>query len=340
MRTHGMTLQELRLFSVYLSKINPKDKSTKIVRFSLAEFQTIMELKQPNIPYFKKIAKSIVSKSVEMPTARGGFGTYNIFNVFILDPNESGEWYVEIDANDRILPLLFDIRSHFFKYELWNALRLKSKNQLRLYEILKQHEGIGYRMLSIKDLKMLLGIEETEYPKYYDFRRDVLEVCKKALSENTDISFTYEVHSKKGRGGKIHELKFIITKNKGYKDPLSLSEFIDLNADNGVIEGDYEEISFDDIDENGNLVSTGTSPAYEEHIAYLMEACNNEFPREKMMVLYDIMQQNCSHLIHQGEGRSYDYLRRKWNELNSKKAIRDRFAYMKKLVALGEGGSQ
>ena len=46
--------------------------------------------------------------------------------------------FYEIDAHDRALPLMFDFKNKYFKYELWNALRLKSPNQVRMYEILKQ----------------------------------------------------------------------------------------------------------------------------------------------------------------------------------------------------------
>lgn len=38
-----MTIQELRFFSIYLSKINPDKLETRIVRFSLTYFQKIIE---------------------------------------------------------------------------------------------------------------------------------------------------------------------------------------------------------------------------------------------------------------------------------------------------------
>jgi hypothetical protein len=44
--------------------------------------------------------------------------------------------------------------------------------------------------------------------------------------QNTDIAFTYEPYGKKGKGGKIIQLKFLIKKNEGFIDPISLAEFI------------------------------------------------------------------------------------------------------------------
>jgi len=95
-----------------------------------------------------------------------------------------------------------------------------------MYEILKQYERIGERVIPVVELKNLLGIEPSEYPRYGDFRRWVLDSCQAALSENTDIAFTYEPFGRKGRGGKIMQLRFIIQKNEGFIDPVSLVEFI------------------------------------------------------------------------------------------------------------------
>jgi plasmid replication initiation protein len=116
--------------------------------------------------------------------------------------------YVEIDA----LPLMFEFREHYFTYELWNALSVKSSNQLRMYEVLKQYEKTGCRIIAVDRLKELLGISKDEYPRYDNFKAKVLEPCKQALSMHTDICFEYEPHGCKGRGGKILQLKFTIKK--------------------------------------------------------------------------------------------------------------------------------
>ena len=42
LRANNLTLQELRFFTIYLSKINPYDKSTRTVKFSLSEYQKII----------------------------------------------------------------------------------------------------------------------------------------------------------------------------------------------------------------------------------------------------------------------------------------------------------
>jgi len=242
-RSNNMTLQELRLFSIYLSKINSRDISTRIVSFTIKEFRAIMDFtREIKIEYIKSVARSLLSKSVEVPTERGGYEWFQLFKRCKVDIDDDEEWYFEIDAHDDALPLMFDFKNNFFKYRLWNVLGLTSSNQIRMYEILKQYEKKGYRVLSVEDLRQLLGIGKKEYPRIGDFKRCVLDVCQQALAENTDIKFTYEPYGKRGRGGKILALKFYIKKNTDYTDPLSLDRFIQLNDevedDENVIDGE------------------------------------------------------------------------------------------------------
>ena len=227
MRANNMTLQELRFLSIYLSKINARDPSTRLVHFPLADFEAIMELGRLNINHIQNATNGLLQKVVNVPTERGGYIGFQLFKECKLDQADTGEWFVEIDAHDRALPLMFEFKREYFSYNLWNALRLKSSNQLRMYEILKQFEFIGDRVLSIDELKALLGIGKKEYPLFNDFKRRVLDVCQAALLEHTDICFDYEPYGKRGKGGKILLLRFLIRKNENYVDQMNLSMFIE-----------------------------------------------------------------------------------------------------------------
>ena len=174
-RSNNFTLQELRFFSIYLSKINPYDKSTRTVTFKLTDFQKIMDFKRLNIEQLKAATDSLLTKLVHIPKESGGYTTFQLFKECTIDKDIGGEWYVSIDAHDKSLPLMFDFKDRYFKYELWNALRLKSANQIRMYEILKQYETIGKREIKVDDLRELLGIAPNEYPRWDNFKDRVLD---------------------------------------------------------------------------------------------------------------------------------------------------------------------
>jgi len=312
-RANSMTLQELRFFSIYLSKIHKDNPETRVVRFPIADFQAIMELgSRIKIDYMKGVANSLLCKVVNVPNERGGFTAFQLFKECVVDMDNTGTWYVEIDAHDKALPLIFEFKNNYFSYQLWNALRLKSSNQLRMYEILKQYEKIGTRVLAVEELKDLLGIARDEYLRFGNFKQWVLDGCQRALAETTDIKFTYEPYGKRGKGGKILFLKFTIQKNGNYTDQLTLDEFIEQN-----MEEDAED-----------------SP-YDEKMIYLADACDNEFSIKEIIVLHDLMLEHLPYETVRDQIECYNYLMRKYRYMNmqsEKKPIPKRFRYMRSII--------
>jgi hypothetical protein len=288
MRCTNMTLTELRFFTIYLAKINARDPSTKTVRFPLSEFLKIMEirqLKKVNVSAVKDTMNRLVSRIVNLPLPSGGRTAFALFSKCKVDKGEDESWYFEIVAHEDALPLMFEFKRDYFKYELWNALRLSSSNQIRMYEILKEYEYRGERTVNLDELKGLLGIEKNSYPYFADFRKQVLDKAQTALLETTDICFTYEP-IKKGQAGKVVSIRFTIKKNENYIDQLTLSEFIDLQESCDLPDGDIgEQLAGDDIageywSKDSKVVTVGVD------FEMLSEAFNNEFSLEEVEHLY------------------------------------------------------
>lgn len=235
-RKNSMSLQELRFFSIYLSKINARDISTRTVRFPLSDFQKIMELGRPNTKKLKATTDSLLSKVVSVPTERGGYKSFQLFKECTIDKDEFECWYVEIDAHDKALPLMFDFKKEYFTYELWNALTLKSANQLRLYELLKQYEKVGERKMTLSEIRNWLGLSDDQYPRWDRFKERVLDSCQQALLENTDIKFEYTAIK---AGKKVTGVHFKISKNKKHRNPLTLDDFINQQE---TLETEYTEL--------------------------------------------------------------------------------------------------
>lgn len=210
LRANNFTLQELRLFSIYLSKIDHRDITTRTVRFTLEDFKNIMEYQELNITRLKETSKSIRKKEVHIPLESGGFSDINLFDEFTVDKDNNGDWFVQISASDKALPFMFDFKTKYFKYELWNALRLNAPSHVRMYELLKQYENIGKREIRVDDLQEMLG---TSYTRWERFKKNVLDSSQQALKETTDIAFTYE-RGKTGTGGKWISVIFYISPNE------------------------------------------------------------------------------------------------------------------------------
>lgn len=354
LRCNNMTLQELRFFSIYLSKINPWDKTTRVVKFQLEDFRRIMGFGKLNIGQLRASTDNLLCKLVHIPDENGrGMRTFQLFKECHLF-QDNGKWYMEIDAHDKALPLLFDFKNRYFKYELWNALRLKSPNQVRMYEILKQYETIGRRELPISELRELLGIAPNEYDRWERFRVRVLDSCQQALKETTDICFTYE-RGRVGKGGKWLTIIFTIFKNENYIDQLTLEEFIEMQpsptqlpTDPPPIQIDADEVQLSFDDQTESLVET-VEPNWEavygsEKLANLADSCNYEFGKEEMQLIFRVltrinipMERNTNSLEW---GRVF-YLQEKYSALNaedSKKKkngeppIQNRFKYFLRML--------
>jgi plasmid replication initiation protein len=238
----------------------------------------------------------------------------------MVEQDINGVWFIEIDAHDRALPLMFDFKSRYFNYQLWNALRLRSPNQLRMYELLKQYEPTGKRSLNLEELRFLLGIEPNEYPRWNNFKAKIIDSCQKALSETTDIKYTYEP-IRNGRGGKVTGVRFFIEKNEDYVDQITLYEFIE-RQDNEVFVPEEKEQRF----ENQNL-------------ELFADMCEWEFSECEIQVLYDIVVEVADVSACKGfterELKRARYFKAMYNELKcvaSKKKVFNRFTYLKGIL--------
>ena len=108
------------------------------------------------------------------------------------------ESYIKIKFTDEILPLVTMLEKHFTSYELQQVASLKSVHSIRLYELLIQYRTVGKIEISLDDLRLKLGINESEYPRMDNFKNRVLDVGIQQINEHSDITAKYN-QVKQGR---------------------------------------------------------------------------------------------------------------------------------------------
>ena len=112
---------------------------------------------------------------------------------------------VEASFNENIRPYLLELRDNFTKAQLSQLLKLKSPVSHRIYWLLREYAAFGKRIISLAELRNVLGMT-TEYQNRFDHFRDrVLDRAQTELAK-TDLPFTYEV-IKQGRI--ITEIRFL-----------------------------------------------------------------------------------------------------------------------------------
>lgn len=113
----------------------------------------------------------------------------------------------------------------YSKYQLKNIMQFKSTYSFRLYELFKQYENIGSRMVSVDDLRVILDIDKKQYTKYANLKQKVLSVAIKEINSNTDLKISCEEIKECRR---VSNLKFFIkSNNKNKNEILKLTNFED-----------------------------------------------------------------------------------------------------------------
>ncbi len=149
--------------------------------------------------------------------------------------------FVKFSNEKKIQELLYDLKGNYTVLSYHKMMQFKTQYAPRMYEIIKSRidfedaktEEIKSHyefVYNIAHLKYMIGVLNPLYssatesmlqvvnpdydaiseliqgegmPKWYDFKRNCLEKCKKEINEITEFNFDYEEGQPKGRGGKV-----------------------------------------------------------------------------------------------------------------------------------------
>ncbi len=114
-------------------------------------------------------------------------------------------------------PYLLNLKETYTKYRLGYVINFKSEYSFRLYEIMKQYEGIGERTLTIEEIRELLMIDNNKYQKYNHLKVKVIQKATEEINKFSDIKIKLEKEEKEGK--RVVGLVFSINKND-YKYPI------------------------------------------------------------------------------------------------------------------------
>lgn len=202
--SYKLSLVEQRIVMVLASMIKSSDGEFNKYPLKVKDFATLLELKNKDeYSHLQTITKKLLSRvfSVKLPDA--------FLQVSWLSSAKylDGQGIVELCFDPELKPFLLQLKDRFTSYRLKDVIQLKSSFSIRIYELLKQYEKLGERTFLLEKLRETLGIEDSHYKLYGDFKRKILLVAKSELAEKTDLSFDFE-EIKVGRG--VGKIRFII----------------------------------------------------------------------------------------------------------------------------------
>ena len=220
--SYKLTLVEQRIVMILASMIRQEDDEFKKYQLNIKEFAGLLELKNKDeYSHVQTVTKKLLTRAftIKQPGSLLQIGWLS--SAKYLD----GQGVVELCFDPQLKPYLLQLKDRFTSYRLKNVIQLKSSFSIRIYELLKQYEKLGERTFFVDTLREYLGLEDSQYKLYGDFKRKIILVAQLELAEKTDLNFEFEEIKILRRVGKI---RFII-KPQVPANPVASMDISDIN---------------------------------------------------------------------------------------------------------------
>lgn len=205
---------EMRVFAKMLMSIEHNDKDFNKYNIHINELLRDFNLVNAGDNYsavkeaVQKLQTKIIEIEKDTPEGVKWFSTPLLISTEGFKNSQDGN-YISVQFHPTLKPFLIELKERYLQYDISNLWGLSSMYSIRIYELLKQYERIGKRHFDVENLRLILGLDTTEYKLYGHFKDKIVLKAQRDLLEVTDISFTFK-EAKEGRkviGLKLEALK-------------------------------------------------------------------------------------------------------------------------------------
>ena len=214
---YKMTLNEKRLLTLGMSKLNPKsmkkEKSDERPELTISVSEWLQVFPDDPKPFqtLARAADRVLGRQWRRKTSEG----WRRGNWFSICDYNRDEGIVKLRFTPETAYWLFDFRGRFISANVDEIGRLHSFNQIRLYECFYQFSpasgGSGFMVIELDKLKEILRLENT-YPLWNDFNRKVLIPSINTININTNTRVELTGTKKKKRS--VYMLEFHIGEHR------------------------------------------------------------------------------------------------------------------------------
>lgn len=227
----SLRLMELKLFDIYLARINPQDPSITRVVFTKKELCEILGVVAISNEELDSYLYNLATYGVRIHHYVDGSPVKDIITLFsraritYKDKHYKDICSIELKCSEDAKKYIYNVETvGYLRMNLAKVLSFDGRNPYALYQYLSQNVFRGHWEESIDDLKEFLGLGD-KYKDIKDFERRVLRPSKKEIETKTDLKFEY----KKIRvGRRIGKIAFQIVKNQEPIDEPELEDDDDL----------------------------------------------------------------------------------------------------------------
>lgn len=316
----NLTLPELKILDVFLSRINSHDPDKTSVMFERGELEKILcvtKLNEKDLDLrLKHLFTSVKLQDEDDPR---GFVRIGLMSRAEANQDDNGQWQVLLKCTDDAKKYIFNIENiGYLKYRLSLVVNLTSRYSYTLVLYLLDNRYRESWVIDLASLRSILGCSSPTYAEYKFFNNDVLKKCKSEIESKTDLKFNYEP-VKKGR--KVVEIRFsVITTQQ-----ITVDDILPLEGKTDDPDPDEEDLM---IEKYGS-----------KRLADLAANCDYEFTREEMEIISALLNETVLPFSSSSSGieelQRWDYLDKKYKEFLiavKKYNVKRRFEYFKKML--------
>ena len=160
---------ETRVFLSVLANIRREDEDFKVYRIWYKDVIKAFGLRSAqSYGFLRDAARGMMRKVFNVSHLERGFQRETEYHIIrsinYLSEREAGraqtdsQEYIDITVDPEMKPLLLQLQKNFTAYDLRNVVKLGAY-PVRVYELLKQYESIGERVLDIEQIKRMFELD-------------------------------------------------------------------------------------------------------------------------------------------------------------------------------------
>lgn len=209
---YRLDLRPKRLILLAVSHVDPtrSPKQQTPCKLTITAEQWVETFPDVTNPYrdLKAAGEALMGKFVHLKSTRSGKWIHWVREVEYHDD----EGRITIHIEEELLPYLCAPGGlvQFSTLNLMNVSGLRTFGAIRLYELLNQFKLSGVRQITLDEIRGLLATDKA-YPKFYEFRRWVLDKAVKEINAKTNLKVEF-TQIKTGRS--VTAIKFFVVESK------------------------------------------------------------------------------------------------------------------------------
>jgi hypothetical protein len=189
-----LTGTQIKLFNALMSVAREEgDKVHYTTTFS--ELKKMASIKTTENISLKENLIAIASTVVEYSLFLESGKPYSVARTCLLAEvvGESGTGRITFSFPPTLKKQIIDQDNSYF-VDIATIAKLRSSYSIVLYELLRDYaKSPALPILTIEDIRELFGISPTQYVKFYDFKRYVLDVAVDEVNECTELKCSYRL---------------------------------------------------------------------------------------------------------------------------------------------------